>query len=196
LKKQIIVSMWLLAFAAICLTQESQSKNNQHVKPNFSGTWELDKTRSTLTPENPVSRGGVIRLAITHDDPQLKITQKTTLDGKDKTREFVYYSDGRGETNHSSSMYLSFYEDVKTPTSTMPRAIESKSKWKERRLRTNYSVIVPIPDGRHAKVKVEEEWELTDEKTLVQTTSIRDADRKFQMHFEPGKLKKVFKRIS
>jgi hypothetical protein len=87
-------------------------------RPDLSGSWTLDAKRSQSV-ESKLSKGTLgksnrttSRLQIDHQDPLLKLTEVTILEAFDsngtviKTSEFppvttVYYTDGRGETNHS-----------------------------------------------------------------------------------------------
>jgi len=62
-------------------------------KPDFSGTWLLDTAKSNVgssaTPDQP--------LKITHRDPEFRITRMVASNGQVNGRDFVYYTDGRGE---------------------------------------------------------------------------------------------------
>jgi len=86
--------MCLIAFAAICF---GQSRNI--VKPDLSGTWELDSGHSSLASFRINSPE---QIKITHHDPTLIIRQKVIINGAPQEREVTYYTDGSGERNPST----------------------------------------------------------------------------------------------
>jgi hypothetical protein len=196
--KEMTLILLLISSISLCHAQDDQTKNNKQSKPALSGIWELDKSRSKLTKENPVMRGGTITLTILHGEPEVRITQKTNTEGNEKTKEFLYYTDNRGEINPASDLFLSFHNGMKNPYSDNPGKIESKSKWKGDKLKTSYSIIMPIPGGRRTVVKVEEEWALSsDGRTLTQTSSFSGGrDVNLIIQIEPRRLKRVYKRVS
>jgi cbb3-type cytochrome oxidase subunit 3 len=193
--KQTVIILLLLSYTTLCHAYNYQTKNNRHNVPDLSGTWELDKSRSRLSKDNPVLRGGTITLTITHNEPQIGILQKINADGKEKTKEFLYYTDGRGEVNPANYLYLSLYNGKENSSSTSPRKIESRSQWKGANLKTKYNIPIQIPGWRRmTKLEVEEEWTLSsDSKTLTHTTSFKGLrDGALQMQVEPGKLLAVY----
>jgi hypothetical protein len=176
--------------------QDNKVKNNQQDKPNLSGTWQIDKSKSKVTKDNPIMKGGMVFLTITHDETEVRIIQKTELNGQERVREFLYYTDGRGENNPTANLYLSFYQGNENPNSPSPRRIESKSKWKDNKLKIKYSLIMRIPDGAQIKIGVEEEWAISpDGKTLTQTTSLSSNNSSYITFIEPSRLKRVFNKI-
>jgi hypothetical protein len=176
----------------ISARQLAQSNQPSSSVPNFTGLWELNKSKSKLTKENPVNNGGTVTISITHSDPELRIVQKTVWKGKESQRESIYYTDGRGESNKTSNLYLSFYNGNETGSPT-PRATQSISTWKDKKVKTTYSFMVQLPDGRQLKMNAAEEWQLSsDGQTLQQTTSFSSDDDRFDISFQPHKIKKVF----
>jgi hypothetical protein len=75
----------------------------QAQKPDFSGTWKLDKEKSEVGNEerNGRFRGGMFdSLVIEHKDPELIIRRKMTLpSGEERTLESKYTTDGKDNTN-------------------------------------------------------------------------------------------------
>ena len=197
--KQTITILLLLLFASLCHAHNHQTKNNQQNVPDLSGTWELDKSQSRLSKRNPVLRGGTIILMITHNEPQIGILQKTNVDGEEKTKEFLYYTDGRGEVNLANNLYLSFYNGMENTSSNSPPKIESRSRWKGAKLKVRYDIPVPVPGhSRMSRVDVEEEWVVSpDGKTLIHTSSfIGRGDRGLMIEVEPRKVQRVFNKVS
>lgn len=66
---------------------------------NFSGTWELDKERSTLSPRLSQASSGEVRVVITHEGDTLKIERHVKMMGMQRTFASTYYTDGREATN-------------------------------------------------------------------------------------------------
>jgi hypothetical protein len=65
-------------------------------KPNFSGEWKLNTTKSEFGPmPAPTSRTDTI----THADPSLKITTKQSTPNGDATVDMKYMTDGSESTN-------------------------------------------------------------------------------------------------
>jgi hypothetical protein len=69
-------------------------------KPDFSGTWNLDKEKSEMGG----GPGGGPRMAapsmtIDHKDPELMIKRKLEVQGEERTQELKYTTDGKPNTN-------------------------------------------------------------------------------------------------
>ena len=114
-----------LFFLAILLTGNAYA---QKEKPNFSGTWNLDKKESKtyfLGSENSEFTRQLpdcsVEKTIEHNEPELKIRtitkclEETSMGKSLKTFEtnFIYFTDGRGEVNKPDDS----------------DSIESKTKW-------------------------------------------------------------------
>jgi hypothetical protein len=99
----------------------------QNDKPNFSGTWKLDKEKSELgTDEGGRFRGGMFdSLVIEHKEPKLAIKRKMHLpSGEERTVESKYSTDGESNSN----------EGFRGMTS------KSKTHWEEEKLITESTV--------------------------------------------------------
>lgn len=110
-----------LASLLMCLN----AARAQNEKPNFSGSWKLDKQQSELgTDERDVGRfrGGTFdSLVIEHKEPKLTIKRKMHLpSGEERTAELKYTTDGESNTN----------EGFRGMTS------KSKTHWEEEKLIT------------------------------------------------------------
>jgi hypothetical protein len=139
--------------------------------------------------------GDQITLVIVHREPEVKITSKTISGGRERTREFVYYADGRGETNPSPTLSLNLND--------VSEKIKSKTEWKKDRLITT-SMIRQAVQGAFYKVEIFDEWKLSsDGQTLTQTTSVnsdsanvgRQVSIPVVMIPFGGEIKKVYRRV-
>jgi len=130
-------------------------------KPDLSGTWAFDKSKSKLgmLERTPLANAEVT-LVIVHKDPELKVTQKGSLNGQTSSLDLVYYSDGRGETN---------------PPMFGSREVKSKTKWDGNKLVSKSSTQIPLGRGAAgdvAFIDVSVKRELSEDgKTLIITTS-------------------------
>ena len=69
-------------------------------KPNFSGTWRLNKAKSNY---GPVSAPNRMERKILHEDPMLKMTIVQANDEGERTLEQVYRTDGSESVNKVGS---------------------------------------------------------------------------------------------
>ena len=149
----------ILWIAANGLPQDGKSKPAG--KPDFSGTWVFDKSKSKLGQlERTPLANAAVTLVIAHKDPELKITQKASLNGQDRTLDLVYYSDGRGETN---------------PPLLGSREVKSKTKWDGNKLASKSTTQIDMGRGGYgdtAFIDTSVKRELSEDgKTLTITTS-------------------------
>src|SRR5262245_4682420 len=103
-------------FAAVCLLLSSLLIHAQDQKPNFSGTWTLDREKSELgarggewdrPPEGAGEgqggrrpRGGMFdSMVIEHKDPNLTIKRKMNFQGEERTQELKYTTDNQKNSN-------------------------------------------------------------------------------------------------
>ena len=130
-------------------------------KPDFSGTWTFDRSKSNLGPfERMPAANAEITLIITHKEPELKIVRKVNLNGNAGSQEFIYYSDGRGETN---------------PAFLGNGEVKSKTKWDKVKLESKSSASYQTRGvgGDVFHTDISERRELSqDGKTLTVTISI------------------------
>lgn len=151
------IIVFLLMCASLALAQDNKPKD---AKPDFSGTWTFDRSKSNL---GPLARTGLanaeVMLVITHKEPELKILRKINLNGNTGNQEFTYYSDGRGETN---------------PASIGNGEVKSKTKWDKMKLESKSSTSFQLRGGGDTfHTDTAERRELSqDGKTLTVTISI------------------------
>lgn len=133
-------------------------------KSDFTGTWLLDRAKSNigppLVPDQP--------LKIVHHDPEVRITHRVQNNGQSTEKDFVYYSDSRGETN-PTTMFLSTGTDLNKPASDKD-VTKSKTKWEGDKLVTR-STLRHVVAGHRLEFDIIDEWKLSrDGKTLTQTS--------------------------
>lgn len=91
--RKAIFSLWLLIAATTCFAQTETERSNKQWKPDLSGTWLLDKSKSREVDADHFT------LVIVHLEPEIRITEKLEKDGRRWTKELVHYTDGRSDTN-------------------------------------------------------------------------------------------------
>jgi hypothetical protein len=115
-------------------------------KPDFSGTWVVDKTRREKS--NNSLEDSETSLVIEQHDPEIRVVRKFG----ELALQAVYYTDQRGETHQDLSSR---------------QAIKSKTRWDGDKLVTRYSGKRALI-GSMVNVDVVEEWKLSkDGKTLT-----------------------------
>jgi hypothetical protein len=133
-------------------------------KPDFTGTWLLDRTKSNVgsssRPDQP--------LKIVHRDPELRITHRSENNGQVNALDLVYYTDARGETN-PTTMFLSTGTDMNQQGHDKD-VTKSKTGWSGNKLVTR-STLRNVIAGRFLEFEIVDEWRLSDDgKTLTQTS--------------------------
>jgi hypothetical protein len=126
-------------------------KNPAVGKPNLSGEWVLDQSKSSA---EVVSNMTVL---IIHNDPEIKMIRRAATNGAQRIDELIYYSDGRGEIN-----------------STGPNkdAGKTKTKWEGNKLVIKSAAGMVLSDGTRPGIDFSrtEKWQLKDD-LLIWTTS-------------------------
>ena len=154
----------ILACALTALPQGDKKNANVINKPDFSGSWLLDRKKSNVgksaQPDLP--------LKIVHNDPEFRIKRQYDHNAVTVEREFVYYSDGRGETN-PATMILSTTPD-RNARDLDKQVTNSKTRWNGNKLVTR-SVIRNSIAGHMLEFEFIDEWKLSEDgKTLTQTS--------------------------
>ena len=154
--KALLLSLCLLACAAAAAAADDKKK----ARPDFSGTWELDRSKSDfgLFRDRPISKADST-LVITHRDPELKIARTLRLNGQQETKEFTYYTDERGETN---------------PAAVGAGEIKSKTKWDGDKVAARAKMTWPGQNGAAGyEMDLTQKWQVSsDGRTLTNTTLI------------------------
>jgi hypothetical protein len=144
-------------------------------KPDLSGVWTLDGSRSKVDPRLAEKVEGYV-LTIVHKEPEIRITRRYQKDGRNVTDESVYYTNGKAEIN----------------SRTGRKDYEPKTRWRGNKLvrRTVWRAPGSIPETfPPLEVTTTEEWELSsDGKTLTRTVTLSGT--------LTGKFRYVFNRTS
>lgn len=161
--KNYIISFLLLVNAFALTSAAAQSKQSKP-KPDFSGMWLLDRKKSNIgdstRPDKPIK--------IVHRDPELRITHSFSASGQSQPKEFVYYTDGRGESNQATA-FLSTGVDF-NPQAHDKDVAKSKTKWSGDKVITR-SPLRSVIAGRVMEFEMIDEWKLSkDGQTLTQTS--------------------------
>lgn len=91
--KKAVLLVFILAGLAL-------AQHKKVAKPNLSGAWALDRSKSKLGQLAPGQFAGAdLRLLIEHRDPQINVLYRLNFNGQEITWRRVFYSDGRGEVN-------------------------------------------------------------------------------------------------
>ncbi|MDT7687296.1 MAG: hypothetical protein QOE46_55 [Acidobacteriota bacterium] len=162
--KSIVLCIWLAAclagVGAATAAARDDKKKDEKPRPDMSGTWTLDRSKSDFGPfrERPISKADST-LVIAHHDPELKITRTLTLNGQQETKEFNYYTDGRGEAN---------------PAVIGTGEVKSKTKWDGDKVSAHSKMTWPGQNGAAGvEMDVTQKWQVSaDGKTLTNTTAL------------------------
>ncbi|MBD0327179.1 MAG: hypothetical protein ICV68_12155 [Pyrinomonadaceae bacterium] len=190
----------LLLCAGLSTAQSGEVESGkQKSKPDFSGTWMLDEEQAKQNKRKSGATLDKVTLVISQREPEIKMSRKIVSGGRERTRETVYYSDERGETNYGTT--------ISTKPNPKDEEIKSKTKWKDDKLVTSATVRTAVR-GTFFNWEIVEEWKLSpDGKTLTQTTTIKpDPLGSDRIVGSPGrviyvpainnKFKRVFRRVS
>src|SRR5277367_3775731 len=127
-------------------------------KPNFSGDWTLDSSKSEFGPmPGPAS----MTRKIDHSDPGLTVTQATTGGPQgDQTLTMKYSTDGKETVNQF-----------------MGNDVKAKASWDGKTL-----VIAMIADFGGSEIKLTDKWTLSEDgKTLTDSSHIAMPQGEFDM---------------
>ena len=139
------VSLWMLITVTVCFAQAETERADKQAKPDLSGTWILDKSKSRKVEADHFT------LVIVHREPEVRITEKSVKDGREMIKEIIYYTDGRSDSDTTQG---DRYEKIKI-------------KWKGNTLiREN----IYTTTGVKFEMVSTEEWKLSnDKKSLTHT---------------------------
>jgi len=129
-------------------------------KPNFSGDWTLDASKSEFGPMPPPAS---MTRKIEHSDPGLTVTQATTGGPQgDQTTTMKYSTDGKETVNQF-----------------MGNDIKAKANWEGSAL-----VIAMTADFGGNEIKLTDKWTLSDDgKTLTDATHIAMPQGEFDLTY-------------
>lgn len=161
-------------------------------KPDFTGKWLLDLKKSsdsglTLRPDLPIG--------ITHQDPEFRVTRSSESNGQIVERNFVYFTDGRGEENEATSL-LTTNPTALRADDLKNQVTKSKTKWSGNKIVTRSRLRMEVA-GHFVEFEQVEEWKLSqDGKVLTQTSRVifQNSDTAFIPAMTPDK-KRVYNRV-
>ena len=183
-----VLGMGLLwfAFASDGFAQKQQSK------PDMTGTWLLDVKKSNSVG---VNNRPDLPIKISHQDPELRITLTSESKGQMVDRQFVYFTDGRGEDNEATAMLTT--NPGGPPRDLQKERNRSTTRWRGNKIVTRASLQLQA-GGRVVEFELIDEWKLSsDGKTLTQTTKtvyLQSSGGAFLPAMVPDK-KRVYNRV-
>src|SRR6476619_5894524 len=95
MKKRVVQPMASFMLTIGCAIFIHGQGSKSQTRPDLSGTWAFDHSRSNVGKTSTASS----EIRITHHDPEVRIERSITVNGKSELKELIYYTDGRGETN-------------------------------------------------------------------------------------------------
>ena len=153
----LVATQFVVAVLTCCPNCFAQSSG----PANFSGSWTLDQTKAKSDKHSRSARI-ITALEIVHREPELRMRQTIDENGKERTEEVLYYTDGRGEENMLPSVARGATKE-KT---------QSKSKWEKGRLVIKYSLAWRIASDT-MYFDVEETWQLANHgSSLIHTKEL------------------------
>ncbi|MDX6289913.1 MAG: hypothetical protein QOH42_1712 [Blastocatellia bacterium] len=146
--KEFAIAVFLLTAATVCLAQSS--KPSTKVRPDLSGTWILDGSRSNL--------GSDITdyvLTIVHREPEIRFSKRYKRGKREIKEESIYHTDGRPE-----------FGPMQGSNDSQP-----ETRWRDNKL-VRKSVIGPRTGPVNFEFVVYEEWAISpDSQTLTRTVT-------------------------
>jgi hypothetical protein len=144
----VISSLMILLTVTAVFSQDEKGAADKRSKPDLSGTWVLDKTRSAKVDYDLI-------LEIVHREPEITITRTFVERASERKEESVYYTDGRAEAVKEKLQHI--YKPV--------------TKW---RGTTLVRESVHVTRGTKFEVVTTEQWSLSkDGQTLTRTVTNR-----------------------
>lgn len=172
-------------------------------RPNFSGTWTMEKSGTSFDPsernliiERTAPALSELTLTISHDGNDIKILRKFTFADKLQEQNLEYHTDGRGEVN---------------PTiSSSKRTLHTRTRWKDNRLVIKFDPSAVSTSGQPLVANRQIEWRVTDggarlietETTHFQQSSMVDSSVSASDLRQPSivpptiTLRRVYKKVS
>lgn len=155
MRSKLLICLWLSVLTAVCLAQDDKAK----ARPDFSGSWVLDASKSEFGRGGGGAGSNVTgTMTVTMKDAEFRLSRKMKFNEQERTMDFLYYTDERGETN---------------PGTFGPQEVKSKTKWDGSKIVSKASVSRTMPSGDEVNFDMDEKWELSDDgKVLTDTLTI------------------------
>jgi len=189
-KSRALFVLTLLSVLAANVAVEAQSPKSQ-VKPDFSGAWLLDQKKSS---DSGLTRRPDLPIKISHHDPEFRVTLSSESNGQIIEREFVYFTDARGETNAATTGLTTNPSTMKTDD-LKNQVTKSKTKWSGNKIVTRSQLRLNVA-GHFVEFEQVDEWKLSaDGKILTQTSRVifQNSDAAFVPAMAPDR-KRVYNR--
>ena len=119
----------------------------------------INKSKSDFgrAANTPMAKADVV-MTVTMNEQEFHITRNMSFNGQERSGDWTYYTDGRGESN---PMLLRSTQQLKTKTKWSGSKIVAKAAFSE------------TSEGEDMNIDIEEKWELSsDGKTLTDTFSM------------------------
>lgn len=165
----------LILLVMLCCVVVASAADDK-AKPDFSGNWTLDKSKSDL---GQFGRGNLanasMTMSVSYKEPEYKMVRHIDANGQDIAQNYTYYTDGRGETN---------------PGFMNSTQVKSKTKWEGTKLVSRSSASITMRSGENVYIDTTEKRELSaDGNTMTVTLTINTPQH-------PQTLKLVFTRAT
>ncbi|MGI9107028.1 MAG: hypothetical protein ACR2G4_12365 [Pyrinomonadaceae bacterium] len=143
--RKVIISLWMFVAVTVCFAQADMERSTKHSKPDLSGTWVLDKSKSHKVDADHFN------LVIVHREPEIRMTEISVKDGRELTNDSVHYTDGRSDSDTAKGIQYS----------------KIKIRWRgETLVREN----IHTTTGVRFEMVTTEEWKVSkDSKSLTRT---------------------------
>jgi hypothetical protein len=153
-----VIVLVALGFAAGVSSQQPAPK----AKPDFSGRWALDRSKTNV--QVLVDR----TLQTVHQEPEFRYFYVYEENGQSKQGEnFIYYTDGRGEKNQSTSVLSTSSRPANGPKTG--DLTESKTRWEGNKIEIRSTLRANVV-GQSLEFDLIDEWKLSDDgQTLTHT---------------------------
>lgn len=163
---RLMMKSGLVCFALVALAFPLAAQNKPgKPKPDLTGTWLLDSRKSNSVG---LSSRPDLPIKISHQDPELRITLTSESNGQLVERQFVYFTDGRGEENQATAMLTT--NPGGPPRDLQKERTKSTTRWSGTKIVTR-ALLQLQAGGRVVEFELVDEWKLSsDGKTLTQST--------------------------
>jgi hypothetical protein len=191
---------FLLFGAALCFGQSAKNA------ADFSGTWRLIKFDNVKVTADAKSRFADMTLKIEAGASEFRIERTTgSRSAQPETETFIFYGDGRGESNNLPPLALK--TPRKTPFTTVisaPASYASKTVWDREKLVTRYDAARTVRQSGVEYTNGKYEWKLSENgKQLILTSSSlsesnnpSNSNELFGNNFQRRKIKYIFERVN
>lgn len=204
LNKKIMLLVLVMVSATAGFTQSNKTTVQDKNITDFSGKWELVEANGMKMSADPSAPSRQIILNIKSDNSRItieRVNQKTS-----ETAQFIFYSDGRGESNPTSAFgYASSRKSPFMYTSNTSADYKSKTILKDGKLITDFESTISFIGTKTVFLTNTDRWQLASkgEKLIFTSSSVRQnsdipkvsADLN-DNPIEMNVVKYVFKRIS